>query len=69
MWNIGEGIDQLFKFALVCFIAAAIFGVYSLYSFFKSNNVIKTNKPPTITWELKAKGHKIDTIWIYTFNK
>lgn len=69
MWNIGEGIDQLINFAFICFIAAAIFGAYSLYSFFKSHNVVKTNKPPAITWELKAKGQKIDTTWIYTFNQ
>lgn len=67
--NIGEGINQLFKFGLICFIAAVIFGAYSLYSWFKSTNIVKTHKPPTISWELKAKGHKIDTIWVYTFNK
>lgn len=29
---------------------------------------IKTTTKPKITWELKADGQKVDTVWIYKFN-
>lgn len=68
MYNIGEGLEFIFKGFVFFLIVAVILGIYSIYvTFFKDNKTIKTKEHPTVTWELKAKGQKVDTVWVYKF--
>lgn len=49
-------------------VAVIFFAAYSVYAFFfKNNKIVKTAEKPSITWELKARKQKVDTIFIYTF--
>lgn len=68
--SFGEGLENLFSFLAWCFVAAIVFGIYFVYDvFFKSTTTVKTEEKPSITWELKARGQKLDTVWIYKFKK
>jgi len=57
----------LWGFIKICLLALVGFAAYSFYAFFFKGKVIKTKVKPTITWELKGNGQKVDTVFIYTF--
>lgn len=60
--------DGIFNLILVLLIATVLgFGYFVYNFFFVDRHTIKTQVRPTITWELKAKGQKVDTVWVYKF--
>lgn len=62
------GIGRIFYTAIIGVVLTIIcFGYIIWNTFIADHKVFKTQKPPVITWELKAKGQSVDTIWIYTF--
>ena len=65
MGDIGILFDIIKVLAFIAFFWFLAF-IYSYFS--HSSNKFKTNVKPKITWELKASGQKVDTIWIYEFN-
>lgn len=61
-------ISPLITLIRILFVAVIILGMYSIYAlFFKDNKTIKSTEKPSVTYEFKAKGQKVDTIWIYKF--
>jgi hypothetical protein len=61
-------LDALYK-GFISMLILSIILISLLFSFiFDDNETIKTTSKPKITWELKAHGQKVDTIWIYKFN-
>lgn len=55
----------LLKILFFGFIALLVYAVYT--TFFVDRNTIKCKEKPTISYEFKAEGKKIDTVWIYKF--
>jgi hypothetical protein len=55
----------IMKIMLIAIIILAIYSIYSL--FFIDRKTIKCTEKPKITYEFKAKGQKIDTVWVYKF--
>jgi hypothetical protein len=51
---------------IMVLIVIVLFG-YFLFTVFKDKKTIKCTEKPSITYEFKAKGQKIDTVWIYKF--
>lgn len=66
--GLGNFFQALINLLVICFVVAVLGLFYFCYSFFfKDDKTIKTKERPTITWELKAQGQSVDTIWIYKF--
>ncbi len=67
MWG-GNWLDGLYTLLIILFVATLLGLGYFIYNFFFfDKKVIKTQVKPAITWELKAKGQKVDTVWVYKF--
>jgi hypothetical protein len=68
---VGAAIEKAVSFVvwviIVLFVFAVLGGISLVGSLTRNNKTIETQTKPTITWELKARGQKIDTIWIYKF--
>lgn len=64
----GNALSGIFNFLMVCFFIALLGVGYFVFTLFKDKKTFKTTEKPSISWELKAKGQKVDTIWIYKFN-
>lgn len=63
-----DGIETTLRILAIGFLCAIGFGLYILFDKFgRSHDVYKTSKKPSISWELKTNGQKIDTVWVYTF--
>lgn len=61
-------ISPLVTLLKILFVAVIILAIYSIYSlFFKDSKTIKCTEKPSVTYEFKAKGQKVDTVWIYKF--
>lgn len=61
-------ISPLITLLKILFVSVIILGIYFVYSLlFKNNKTIKCTEKPSITYEFKAKGQRIDTVWIYKF--
>ena len=61
-------LSAVFKLIQLLIIVGVILAIYSIYSFFfKDSKTIKCTKKPTIDYEIKGNGKKIDTVWIYKF--
>lgn len=69
MTTFDEALTNIFNFLIVCFFIALLGIGFFIYSMFSEKSTFKTKSKPVITWELKAKGQTIDTVWIYTFKK
>lgn len=64
----GNGLGCLFWAAIIGTILSILGIVYFLYNvFIAEHKTFKTTGKPAITWELKAHGKTVDTVWIYTF--
>ena len=64
---IGKAVSGIIWLIIVLFIFAVLGGISLVGSLTRNDKRIETQSKPTITWELKARGQKIDTIWIYNF--
>lgn len=65
---IADGLGALVMLAFIAVIIAILGIGYFCYDvFFTDKKTFKTETKPAITWELKAKGQKVDTVWIYKF--
>jgi hypothetical protein len=68
---IGDAIGSFFNGILtllaVFFILTLLGAGYFIFSLFQDHKTIKTKEKPAITWELKAKGQTVSTVWIYKF--
>ena len=57
----------LLKLLLCLVIILSIYAIYSI--FFIDKYTIECTEKPTITYEFKGQGKKIDTVWIYKFKR
>lgn len=60
--NIAPLLDIIKILAVVCLFLLG----YAVTSFI-NRKTIKTKNKPKVTWELQARGQKVDTVWIYKF--
>jgi hypothetical protein len=67
--DIGSGFSKLLKILLLLTITCVGFITFFLVKSCENTSIKETKKKPAITWKLEAKGQKIDTIWIYKFDK
>jgi ABC-type phosphate transport system permease subunit len=69
---VGDGFGQAFNGLITILVVAVVvailgFGYFIYNTFFANKKTFKTLEKPEITWELKAKGKTVDTVWIYKF--
>jgi competence protein ComGF len=68
---VSGGLRGMFKtmgcLITLIFLIGGVAVVLGIYAFSCDTKTIKVKERPIITWELKAKGQKVDTIWIYKF--
>lgn len=70
MWDYGIGsmLNGLMTLIAVFGIGLLSCGIFLIVHFTTVNHKqFKTTTPPVITWELKAHGQKVDTVWVYKF--
>lgn len=63
-----DGVGTLLVTGMIAIILVVVMGIAGvLYWIFGDHKTFKTKEKPAISWELKAKGQNIDTIWVYKF--
>lgn len=67
MANVLSEVFNAMVLAIVILFALVVLGLGYFIKNKVTENVIKTETKPEITWELKANNKKVDTIWIYKF--
>lgn len=65
--DIGGFFNGILTLLTVFFILTLLGAGYFVFNLFQDHKTIKTEEKPAITWELKAKGQTVDTVWIYKF--